>query len=453
MDTPNSSPNQIALRVQQRVVWLWYKLRSPRLTGGLLIGQIFVLLLAVIIPQQYTSLDVIWMASLPIWLRSWANTLQFLGLANIFQSVWFWLLVALLLLHSLVALAEYAWPSWQRIHHSSTAKAIEWQHPLAQRVEHSVRLSDDPDEFIDQRKALLTAKKFAVNSWPNDERMVNAVRWRWHWLAIIVFYSSLVLLSVALVLSYYFINSEMFTLSLLEAQSSQIFNGKFELTESDALNRSGIVTFTPSTPSTMGYSLFWRLYTPTFFEGVLIVPTAMEPVLSIQVQNSVGETEMLIPAQENLSPAPRLSLTLPQLDQPSYFLIPSAPLAFQVSPVTDGYNVQVRRGAESTPSENIIITLGEPFEIDDYQVLLSLDHNLSFVARSDWWLLLIFVISITTILASAVLLFFSPPWQIWLIPDVKGRGGQLYGVVEKFWPGTGCKEFLQQLLIEQEQDI
>jgi len=178
----------------------------------------------------------------------------------------------------------------------------------------------------------------------------------------------------------------------------------------------------------------------------------MEPVLSIEVQNREGDTEMLIPVQENLSPAPRLNLALPQLEQPVYFLIPSAPLAFQVSPVAEGYNVQVRRGAESTPSESITATLGEPFEIDNYQVLLSLNHNLSFIARSDWWLLLIFVISIATMLASVAILLFSPPWQIWLIPDVKGLGGQLYGVVEKFGSNTKSNEFLQQLLAEQDQD-
>jgi len=266
MDTINPPPNQIALRVQQITIWLWYKLCSPHLTGGLLIGLVFVLLLNLIIPQQYATPNAVWTASLPIWLRSWASTFQFFGLANIFQSVWFWLLVALLLLHSLVALAEYTWPSWQRVHHSTDVTAIEWQHPLAQRVEHSVRLSATPDEFINQRKALLTAKKFTISpSSGDDERLVKATRWRWHWLAIITFYSSLLLLSLALGLSYYFINSETLTLSLLEAQPSQMFNGKFTLTESDALNRSGIVTFTPPNLACKKSTLVLATLYPHFF--------------------------------------------------------------------------------------------------------------------------------------------------------------------------------------------
>jgi len=150
-----------------------------------------------------------------------------------------------------------------------------------------------------------------------------------------------------------------------------------------------------------------------------------------------------------------LNLPLDQADTPRIFLIPSASLAFQILPVStsneDGYNVQVRRGSESSPSENLMVRLGETFEVDGISVSISPGHSMTFIARRDLALPL-YVISIVAVVGSGLLLLFRHPWQVWLIPEVKGVGGQLYGVVEKLGSVRGASEFLEELLAEDAAD-
>jgi hypothetical protein len=50
------------------------------------------------------------------------------------------------------------------------------------------------------------------------------------------------------------------------------------------------------------------------------------------------------------------------------------------------------------------------------------------------------------LVGAPLLLRFSPPWQLWLIPDIKGRGGQIYCVAEKLGSTEEIVPFLEQLL-------
>ena len=91
----------------------------------------------------------------------------------------------------------------------------------------------------------------------------------------------------------------------------------------------------------------------------------------------------------------------------------------------------------------------ETFEIDDFFVTISSGHNMTFMARRDWAMPL-YVISVLAVVVGGLLLIFRRPWQVWLIPEVKGIGGQLYGVVEKFGSTKGASEFLRELLEEED---
>ncbi len=454
---------QFAERFQQLSALVWYKFCSLQITGALLATLVVVFILGLLIPQQPTA-DMpaeIWIALLPTWLQPWGEPLYLVGFSRIFQSPWFWVPVALLLFHSLIVLADYAVPSWKRTQAAKDTTSLEWQHPLSQRVEHSVRLPASPDKFLDELKESLAAKGFLIDPpFTNEERVVSAAQRRYIWFGVLTFYGSLALLCFAFLLSHYYMNTESQTLVPFEAQPSQLFDGTFELVEVNADARSGSIVFTPKASEQAHQTLAWQLYFPKLFDMAVVWPVAMEPIVSVEAQDSTGHSNTLIPLQEDLPPTTRLNLPLDQTE-PFYFLIPKDSLAFQVSSVpasSEGdYNVQVRRRSESSPSENLMVNLGEAFEIDSYSVTISLDHNLKLIARRDWPLLLLFMLIIVVVMVSAGLLFFSSPWQVWLVPEVKGRGGQLYGVVEKFGSAKGVNEFLEHLLAtkdspQQEQE-
>ena len=90
--------------------------------------------------------------------------------------------------------------------------------------------------------------------------------------------------------------------------------------------------------------------------------------------------------------------------------------------------------------------MGESFEVRGFTVTVSLNQQVSMLAWRDWAVPL-YLVSLLAIVGGVILLYFRTPWQIWLIPEVKGRGGQLYGVVEKFTYASGDPaQFLEQLL-------
>jgi hypothetical protein len=253
-------------------------------------------------------------------------------------------------------------------------------------------------------------------------------------------------------LGHNYLTAERLTLLPLEPRTSHLFGGTLELVEIDAVNYSGVVVYRSRGDDQSFQELVWQLYRPAFFNKVLVWPAAIEPIVTIEVRNAAGEAVTLLPLREELPPTTQLNVPLAQVAEPLYFLIPSVSLAFQISPVPgsndDDYNVQVRRGKESSPSENRMVKLGKTFDVDGLAMTVSRNYDLKFVARRDWALLLYFVVLTLVIVISAALLFFRPPWQLWLVPEVKGRGGQLYGVVEKFGSARDACEFLKQLLGE-----
>jgi hypothetical protein len=83
------------------------------------------------------------------------------------------------------------------------------------------------------------------------------------------------------------------------------------------------------------------------------------------------------------------------------------------------------------PVEGLTITLSRDYTM---QVMLWRDPALLLYGLS-----LIFM-------GLAVVTFLRPPMQIWLIPEVKGRGGQLYGVSEGYASANQLRQFLDQLL-------
>ncbi|HXV99235.1 MAG TPA: cytochrome c biogenesis protein ResB [Anaerolineae bacterium] len=435
---------------------LWYGLRSPRTTGLLIAILALVALLAFIIPQQSNVANsdtarAEWIASLPNWVQAWGDFLFFWGFSHLFRSLWFWLPLVLLLMNSLIALADYGPGSWQRL--QKTTPNLQWQHPLAHRAEYLTRLPESPDDFFEKLKKSLEENNYWLyENIEADQRIISAARRRRAWLGPAIFYMGLLGLISALLMSYHFLQVDHFTLLPLEPQSNSLFEGQFELTSINSELGVNNVNYLANGTEQLPINLQWRLYQPTFFHKAIILPLAIEPTLKIEARDSSDTLLRLIPSQENLFPAERLHLSLDETNSPLYFLIPTAGLAFQILPDPanrDVFNVQVRRGSELSPSTEIKARAGQAFEVDNMAVTMSLNSNMTVMALRDpaWPLYLIGLILVAT---AGLLIFWQSPLQLWLIPEVKGRGGQLYSVVEKFGSAAEMPQFLDKLLKAEE---
>ncbi|GAB4430765.1 MAG: hypothetical protein Kow0031_11710 [Anaerolineae bacterium] len=449
METAASSPNPLLARLQQLLIQSWLLLRRPQTTLLLLLLLVLVLAAGWLLPQRPTAETppAAWVDTLPVALHLWAEPLYLLGFSRVFYSIWFWGPLALLLLNCLLSLADYGPASWRRYRRQPAE--LSWQHPLARRVEQSVRLSAAPDEMLAVLKEQLAAQGFTTSDLPaENDRAVSAARRRWSWLAAPAIYVGLLLLVAAFLATTFSLKTEQYTVWPFNPVASPLFQSEVELYSVE--NGVATVIFTPTNPpDAPALALFLQPNRPAFFKQVFIWPTAIEPVLTIEARDSTGAARRLMPVQTDLAPTTRLSLPLNQPDAPLYFLIPSANLAFQLLPADDGlsYQVQVRRGDETTATESFEAAVEQSFQVDDISVRLTTRHNISLVARRDFGLPLL-VLGLLLAALAALLLLALPPWQVWLIPEVKGRGGQLYGVAETVASPVKAAAFLDGLLAD-----
>jgi hypothetical protein len=450
MDMATQGSGRLTIRLQHFLVLSWNLLRQFRTTGILLAILALVFGLALWLPQQSNPQipASIWVKSLPAWLQPRGEELFALGFAHIFRSIWFWLPVALLTLHSLVALADTLPPAWRRFREAPADP--EWQHPLARRAEYSTRLPAAPDEFLEQLKKSLSEGGFTIDPAVEEgQRLVSARRQAWSWLSLPMFYGSLCLLCLGFLISRYTLEIEWLTLLPFETKNSRLFDSAFQLNGFDTTSGTGLV-LPEAGAETAGQALSWRLYWPALVEGAFVLPITAEPVLTVEAQDENGAALTLFsPQPEDVSPATKLNLALRAPQAPLYFVIPSASLAFQITPVAApegvAYNLQVVNSSASASPENRLIKAGETFQVDNLSISLSLNHALQVVAWRDWgWPL--YLVSLLGLIGAPLLLRLYPPWQAWLIPDIKGRGGQIYGVAEKLGATKEIIPFLEQLL-------
>lgn len=448
--TTKESPQGTA-RWQRWAASVWITLRSPKLTGLLLAVIVVVIGLGLLLPQQAapTADASLWIASLPQVVQLWGEPLYWLGFARVFHSLWFWLPVALLLLNSLVAIADYAPGSWRRL--QQPIPSVEWQHPLARRTEQAVRLPKSPDIYLTGLQTTLVEQGFHLYQPAEIEgRLVGAARRRWAWLGVSAIYVGLGVLVAALLTSHYFMQIDQFTLWPFRPVTSRLLQGQFELAGVENSQSAAQVLFSPEGSSVPTLLFNFHQYQPALFNYVLLLPTGSSPVLTIEARDASGQLRRLIPIQEDLPPADRLNLPLTGQGEPLYFAIPVDRLAIQILPNLasdyNSYQLRVRRGSDEAPSDTLSVQLGQTFSLDELAVTLTANQNLSLLAYRDPALPL-YLIGVLLILAGlATFLPFLSPWQLWLLPEVKGLGGQLYGVVETYGDGAGVTAYLEQLL-------
>jgi hypothetical protein len=438
---------------QRFLVRFWLILRNPVTTLVLLALLATVTVVGLLVPQRpaaETSLDS-WRLMLSPVFQPWSDALFVMGLSRVFQSPWFWIPLGLLSLNCLLALADYAAPSWYRFRHAPAD--IEWQHPLAIRVEQLVRLPDTPDDRMQTLRAELVAGGFTDTDFVQEnDRALGGVRRSWSWLAVISLYGGIFLLIGGALVSFYSLRSEQLLIWPFQTISSPLFDSHVELYQVE--EGRATVIFAPRAAGEPAWAFFLRPYIPAFFKGAFILPTALDPVLTFEARDRNGESRRLLPVRADLSPSSQLSLPLDQPDVPLYFLIPSANLAFQIAPTeSDGvYQAQIRRSDDTGPGESRTIRLEEPFTIDDISLTMTQRYNIRLLVWRDFGLpILLFGVVITAV--SGIILLLLPPWQVWFIPEVKGRGGQLYGVAETIGRAKTATEFLQRRLSQTPENM
>ncbi len=455
---------QLMTHLQPFLERLWYTFRRPQTTGILFVVLVVMAAAALFLPDPPATVaagvDVrtVWVNSLPGWLQPAGTFLFLLGFANLFRSVWFWLVVAMLLLNSLIALADYTPGAWRRVS-GATAPAIKWQHPLARRIEQSVRLSNFSENYAEIFRNRLVQAGFSLYQRPSAEqqpldqpRAIAAARHKWAWLGPVVFYVGVLLLVVGLLLTFFTLQTERLTLSPFQPRSTAWPAGSFQLSAVQPDSGLAQLTFTPQTSSGAAAApqlLTWQRYRPALIQNTLILPLSLSPFLTVEVHDAAGNPVLLDPLPENVAPTRRLRVPLEDtVETPLYFTIPTVDVAVQIAPdpATTVYNVQVRQGTEAGLLDTMQVEAGQEFAIENVTTIIALDYNMHVLARRDaGWP---FYVLAALLMVSGGILTLRRPAVVWLIPEIKGLGGQLYGVVESWGPATEARmsSFLETLL-------
>jgi hypothetical protein len=449
MDTAKLSSGQVNTRYQRYSTSAWYLLRDLRLTGSLVVLIGLVLLLMLFLPQSagpFVTAET-WTLLLPAWLQPWGSLLYLVGGDRLGRSLWLWGPVAGLMLSCAVALVDYGWPARRRAREFPADLA--WQPPLTRRVEKSTRLPADPDTLLVSLKDKLVQLGFALDASDEDNgRTVSAYRRRWAWWAVPGLYAGLLLLCLGLLTSRYTLATENLSLSPSETRSSRLFDGNFALTGANQL------TFTAANGTAQ--TLPVRLYQPAFLNGAWLFPISQAPVLTVEAQDRLGRLRRLLPTRPDLAPTERLNLPLDQPGEPLYFSIPSEKFIVQILPEAGlsqrTVNLQIVRRAETEPAFNQMVEVGRSLSFEGLTLSLASNYMLEILVWRDG-ALPFYGLGLLATLASTLVLSLAPPWQIWLVPEVKGRGGQLYAMAESF-NGSKAKmtELLRQLLAPVELD-
>jgi hypothetical protein len=430
---------------------VWYVLRSPKTTVGLLILLTLVLAVSLLLPQQQVTIDAnaatqaVWLNNLPEWVQPAGSNFHFLGFAQILYTPWFWIPAGLLLLNSLVALADYAPGCTRRIR--DVTPPVDWQHPLARRVEYSVRLSHFPDNFTELFRTRFDQQRFVLHNRSSEqERVTTAFRRRWGWLGIPVIYLGLLTLVIAFILTFFSLKTEQFTLSPLQSRATNLLGGQLDLTAVDFDAGISQLTFTPA-GSESGQLLSWHHYQPRLVNRMIVFPMDGESIITVEVSDPAGELIALDPLPENLPPTEHLRMILEaSADASIHFTIPSMDIAVRVSPAaaSNAFNVQLLGGEQAELIDNVLVVPGREFKIGDMTAMLALDHSINVIVRRDMgWPF--YILAVALIVSGTVLTLLRPA-VVWLIPEVKGIGGQLYGVVESFGSEKKMIQFLEVLL-------
>ncbi|GAB4548410.1 MAG: hypothetical protein Kow0063_43360 [Anaerolineae bacterium] len=186
---------------------LWHILASPRLSIFLLAGVAGILILSMIIPQAPPHMEEPlvrsqWLAGVPSRIAPLAERLYSAGIFDLLDSIWLRLPLALLLAHTLVALAHWGPEIWRRLRQPGSAVNISGQPLFIEK--------DWPGPVEDVRQQLSSRLQKAGyrilyaparEATQPEQAAFTIQRWRWNWLSLGSMYLGLGLASAGLLLA------------------------------------------------------------------------------------------------------------------------------------------------------------------------------------------------------------------------------------------------------------
>ncbi|RME75170.1 MAG: hypothetical protein D6784_08500 [Chloroflexi bacterium] len=440
-----SVPSLLSTTWMRRAAGVWRRLAAAETTLVLLGLILLVALAGWMLPQPSAPVSAdAWTASLPAWLQPWGGLLYMLGFYRLFRSPWFWLPAALLLLNCLLALADTLPPALRR--GRGLAPPVDRPFPRARRAGHVVRLGQSPDEQLLALQTALAGEGFrAFVSAP--ARTVVMGRRRLGWLARSLVYLGLLVWLVALPFSQRGLHFQRLTLLPHTPRSVAGLNGtlKLGLVFRDDQPQEALI-YHPADPQQAALAFVGPPQRGLWLNRTLLLPIDAPAVVTVEA-GGTAHPRRLIPLQEDLPPAEILHLPLSDPQQAQYFLIPDARLTVQVAPAASdpdaGFSVQIRRQGETTASDSRTVRSGETFTVDGLPITLTRNHALTVLVYRDpaGWL---YPLGLALVALGLGLSWLWRPALVWLIPEVKGLGGQLYGVVETLGP----VEPLHSLLVD-----
>ncbi|MDX1523560.1 MAG: hypothetical protein R3264_18175, partial [Anaerolineae bacterium] len=320
-----------------------------------------------------------------------------------------------------------------------------------------VRLSDTPDDFIAGRFYVLKRQGFHLqHAAGEDQRVTSAILRRWAWWGPVVFYGGVITLIGALLASSFWFQRDQVRLFSSDSIFSHTLAGSLQLQPAQPDGSTYEIRYQPGDLDQPVRNFSLQPYRPIWLRGAIVMPTALDRLLNIEVKDGSGRVLELTQLQEVLDQTERLTIPVRQLNDPLLFSIVSSDLALQISPEPFDddrlYTLQVRQGVTGELLNDVQIRVNEPITIASYSGLLSESYAADVIVWQDpaWWL---YPLAGLLILVGAVSTRFFPPVVVWLIPEIKGRGGQLFGVVETFGREQRLKQFLTDLLPADEPTI
>jgi len=314
------------------LAYFWSIFRAPETFILVLILLAAVLSLALIIPQQPSELtnasgDEIeseWIVTLPPFYQRTAPILTALGFFRLFETAWFWLPLAFLVLVSLVVLADYAPLIWHRLHQGGGQRPEPQPHPFNWSLSDIIQVpapseanksaaSGSPLTYL---QGQLEQKGYRIQV-THDEQQLVVTRFSYRWGAPILVMAGILLILIGLVIQALWGSRQVLDLSitdqnigLLDDQRIRVQTFRPTLDPFQHLV-GGEVTLLINGEE----SLTWQLYHPYRFEDWWIIPGGIQPGAQIDLSQNRGPIETIRPV-------------FPNEIQPAYFIYREQNLRF-----------------------------------------------------------------------------------------------------------------------------
>jgi hypothetical protein len=445
--------------------WLWRMLASPRLTVILLVWIAVVLALSTVIPQAPPHIEdpIIrsqWLADVPIGIRPVAERLRWVGVFDMFNSIWLRLPLVFLLAHVLVITASSAPSIWQRVKRppgeaEPLGKSFQLKQDWPESNEHAgqqliSRLREGGYHILSvQRDDTQGAKQDNFVAW----------RWRWSWLGLAGIYLGLGLASLGLVLAGWLGEAQELNLTTgkpvpLPVTAPSVPNLVLEeatVTGDDPLGPAiGTAVFRISTGVGESQVLALKLHGSRLLRGRWVTLTALKPVVEITaVDAATGESVLLQPFTRRTPAEERVRLPLTTDPETRFVGVPSQNVTLHVDYQVDakhrsgareiltGYGRQAKElqtipefslaffhGAEPEPRQEEFLHSGDTVNVDGVRYLATFGYDATLRMNSAlWWIAVAAGWGMVTL--SFITLVVAPPVYIQGSVESAEKGNQV----------------------------